>query len=106
MRIAQWGFMKFFSSDLRRASPDHAELVRRYELFRTLVEFLAAVLFVVGSVFFFYDSLLFAGTWLFLIGSILFAVRPTIRLALELHLTRLPVPDEFRPYGADRERAG
>ena len=24
----------------------------------------------------------------------------TIRLALELHLTRLPVPDEFRPYGA------
>jgi hypothetical protein len=58
--------MKFFSSDLRRASP--------------------------------------AGTWLFLIGSILFAVRPTIRLALELHLARLPVPDEFRPYGADRER--
>eukprot|EP00873_Tetraselmis_striata_P021989 jgi/Tetstr1/442253/TSEL_030394.t1 len=92
--------MKLFSSDLRRASPDHAELVRRYELARTLVDFLAAVFFIVGSVFFFYDSLLFAGTWLFLIGSILFAVRPTIRLALELHLTRLPVPDEFRPYGA------
>ncbi|SDU01968.1 YrhK family protein [Stappia sp. ES.058] len=96
--------MKFFSSDLRRASPDHAELVRRYELARTLVDFLAAVFFIVGSVFFFYESLLFSGTWLFLIGSILFAVRPTIRLALELHLTRLPVPDEFRPYGALAER--
>ena len=35
--------MKFFSSDLRRASPDHAELVRRYELASTLVDFLAAV---------------------------------------------------------------
>ncbi|WP_051242933.1 YrhK family protein [Stappia stellulata] len=95
--------MKLFSSDLRRASPKHAELVRRYELFRTVVEFLAALMFVIGSVLFFSDSLLFAGTWLFLIGSILFAVRPTIRLALELHLTRLPVPDEFRPYGARPE---
>lgn len=99
------GGMKPFDARLRHASAPHEELVRRYELFRTLVEFLAALLFIIGSVFFFYDSLLFAGTWLFLIGSILFAVRPTIRLALELHLARLPVPDEFRPYGADRERA-
>jgi len=71
-----------------------------YELYRTVVEFLAAVFFVIGSIFFFYESLLFAGTWLFLIGSILFAVRPTIRLLLELHLARLPVPPEFRPYGS------
>ena len=92
--------MKIFSHDLRRASPDHAEIVRRYELARTLVEFLAALFFVVGSIFFFYPELLFSGTWLFLIGSVLFAVRPTIRLALELHLSSLPVPDEFRPYGA------
>ena len=92
--------MKLFDGVARHASPDHATLVRRYELVRTLIEFLAAVFFIIGSVFFFYESLLFAGTWLFLIGSILFAVRPTIRLALELHLARLPVPDEFRPYGA------
>ncbi|WP_254170442.1 YrhK family protein [Roseibium polysiphoniae] len=91
--------MKPFNQGLRSASSSHAEIVRRYELARTLVEFLAAVTFVIGSIFFFYDSLLFAGTWLFLIGSILFAVRPTIRLLLELHLARLPVPEEFRPYG-------
>lgn len=93
--------MKLFNHDLRSASPSHAELVQRYELARTLVEFLAALTFIIGSIFFFYESLLFAGTWLFLIGSILFAVRPTIRLLLELHLVRLPVPKEFRPYGAD-----
>ncbi|MBL6431875.1 MAG: N-acetyl-gamma-glutamyl-phosphate reductase [Alphaproteobacteria bacterium] len=62
--------MKFFSSDLRRASPDHAELVRRYELARTLVDFLAAVSSSSAACSF-YESLLFAGTWLFLIGSIL-----------------------------------
>jgi len=93
---------KLFDGALRHASADHAELVRKYELYRTLVEFMAAVFFVVGSILFFYESLLFAGTWLFLIGSILFAVRPTIRLLLELHLARLPVPAEFRPYGAQK----
>lgn len=97
---------KVFDQTTRTASERHSELVRRYELGRTLVEFFAAIMFVIGSIFFFYDSLLFAGTWLFLIGSIFFAVRPTIRLILELHLASLPVPDEFRPYGAAPTRAG
>jgi len=95
--------MKLFSQDVRGASRSHADIVRRYEIARTLVEFLAAATFIVGSIFFFYESLLYAGTWLFLIGSILFAVRPTIRLLLELHLARLPVPEEFRPYGAEAD---
>ena len=95
--------MKPFDARLRRVTPSHEELVRRYELFRTVVEFLAALTFIIGSVLFFYDSLQYAGTWLFVIGSILCAVRPSIRLALELHLASLPVPDEFRPYGAPRE---
>ncbi|MBD1549290.1 YrhK family protein [Roseibium aggregatum] len=95
--------MKFFNQRIRAASRSHAEIVRRYEIARTVVEFLAAVTFIIGSIFFFYESLLFAGTWLFLIGSILFAVRPSIRLLLELHLARLPVPKEFRPYGADAD---
>lgn len=92
---------RLFDHALRTASPDHAELVRKYELYRTIVEFLAAVLFIIGSIFFFYESLVFAGTWLFLIGSVFFAVRPTIRLLLELRLAKLPVPKEFRPYGAE-----
>lgn len=91
---------KFFDHSVRSASPEHAETVRKYELVRTIVEFLAAVTFVLGSIFFFYDTLVYAGTWLFLIGSILFAVRPTVRLLLELRLANLPVPSEFRPYGS------
>ncbi|MDX5592655.1 YrhK family protein [Pseudovibrio sp. SPO723] len=95
--------MKLFDARLRNMSEKHADLVRRYELWRTVIEFLAALLFVIGSVLFFFDRLVFAGTWLFLLGSLLFGVRPTIRLLLELHLTRLPVPQEFRPYGAEPE---
>lgn len=95
--------MKLFSQGLREASRSHEEIVRRYEIGRTVVEFLAAATFIVGSIFFFYESLIYLGTWLFLIGSILFAVRPSIRLLLELHLAHLPVPKEFRPYGADAD---
>lgn len=95
---------RLFDIRSRTASKDHAEIVRCYELYRTLVEFLAALAFIVGSIFFFYESLIYAGTWLFLVGSVLFAVRPSIRLLLELRLANLPVPDEFRPYGADRDK--
>ncbi len=91
---------KLFDHSIRSASPKHAEIVREYELYRTIVEFLAALTFVLGSILFFYESLVYAGTWLFLIGSILFAVRPTVRLLLELRLANLPVPSEFRPYGS------
>ncbi len=91
---------KLFDHSLRTASQAHVETVRKYELYRTVVEFLAALTFLVGSVFFFYDSLMYAGTWLFVIGSVLFALRPTVRLMLELRLANLPVPSEFRPYGA------
>lgn len=93
---------KLFDHGVRTATPRHEQAVRKFELYRTVVEFLAAATFVVGSICFFYDSLMFAGTWLFLIGSVFFAVRPTIRLLLELRLANLPVPDEFRPYGASR----
>lgn len=91
--------MKPFDHGLRTCSPRHAEIVRRYEIGRTLVEFLAAVAFIIGSVFFFYPDLVYAGTWFFVIGSVLFAARPTVRLALELHLARIPVAEEFSPAG-------
>ncbi|AXS42617.1 hypothetical protein D1F64_13785 [Breoghania sp. L-A4] len=64
---------------------------------RTLVEFLAAVAFIIGSIFFFYESLMFAGTWLFLIGSILFGIRPAIRLVMEIRLVSIKAPDKIVP---------
>lgn len=81
--------MTLFHDKNRSRSPRHEETASRYEIARTFVEFLAAVCFIIGSVFFFYESLQYAGTWLFLVGSILFAVRPTVRLVMEIHLARM-----------------
>ncbi len=95
--------MKIFDSRNRLHTKNHAEIVRSYEIIRTVIEFCAALCFVAGSVLFFYDDYIYAGTWLFVIGSLFFAFRPTIRLLLEFHLVNLPIPDEFRPYGTERE---
>ncbi len=84
--------MATFDQSNRTQTKTHSETTRRYEIRRTLTEFLAAISFLIGSVLFFFESLHTAAAWLFLIGSLLFAARPTIRLALELKLDRLPVP--------------
>ncbi|MDJ0930784.1 YrhK family protein [Breoghania sp.] len=77
-----------------RSPPVHALTTTRYEMARTGVEFAAAVAFIVGNIFFFYDSLQYAGTWFFVIGLVLFAMRPAVRLAMEIHLVSLPSDGE------------
>lgn len=64
-------------------------LRQRYFWIHLVADFLAGFSFVAGSVLFFFPSLVYAGTWLFLIGSILFAAKPTIRLAHQLHRSRI-----------------
>ncbi|SES16600.1 YrhK-like protein [Tranquillimonas rosea] len=76
--------MTLFHPGNRHKSGDHERIWAITEIVYTIVDFLAAFAFVIGSVFFFYKSLQTAGTWLFLIGSIFFAVKPSIRLAREL----------------------
>lgn len=56
------------------------------------MDFSAACCFVIGSVCFFFASLSTPADWLFLTGSILFAVKPTIDMVRSLHLNRLPKP--------------
>ena len=63
---------------------------RRYETISIINDVCIALFFLVGSIFFFYKSLNYAGIWLFTIGSAQFLVRPMIRLARNLHLKRLP----------------
>lgn len=60
-----------------------------FEIAYTLVDFLAALCFIAGSVLFFKETLQTAGTWLFLIGSFLFAAKPSLRLAREIKLWRM-----------------
>lgn len=81
--------MRLFDPNLRSHSAAAAALHRVYEIFHLLVDFLAAAMFVVGSALFFFQSTTFAATWLFLIGSFFFAVKPTLRLAREVHLLKL-----------------
>jgi hypothetical protein len=73
------------------ATAHHRQVYGRYQKLYTVVEFLAAVAFVVGSVCFFSEDLTVQADWLFLIGSILFAVRPTVAVIREAHLARIPL---------------
>jgi hypothetical protein len=75
---------------LHELSPRHLEIYWRYQVVRTGVDFGAALCFVVGSVFFFFDRTTTLATWLFLVGSVLFAVKPTIDMIRSVHLRRLP----------------
>lgn len=57
-----------------------------YELVYTIIDFTAAGLFVVGSVMFFSEDWQRPGTWCFLLGSLCFAAKPTLRLIREIRL--------------------
>jgi len=87
--------MNLFRNNRRNASANHNRVYARYEIAHTLADFLAAVCFIIGSIMFFYDAWQTVGTWLFLIGSILFAAKPTLRLCREIHLYRLGELDDL-----------
>lgn len=63
-------------------------LRNRYEVLSTLNDLLVAVWFLVGSILFFSESTVYAGTWLFVVGSAQLMLRPTIRLTRRVHLGR------------------
>ena len=86
--------MKLLDPVLNDLSPRHLEIYWRYQVVRTAVDFAAAMCFLVGSAFFFFASMTVAADWLFLVGSILFAVKPTIDMIRSIHLRRLPIPHD------------
>jgi hypothetical protein len=69
----------------------HDELVirKRYEVLSIVNDILIGVWFVIGSVFFFYESLTTVGTGLFVAGSVELLIRPMIRLARHVHLQKV-----------------
>ena len=56
-----------------------------YALLHLIADFIAGLTFTIGSVLFFWPSTEQPGVWLFLIGSLLFAAKPTLRLLHGLH---------------------
>ncbi|WP_102109991.1 YrhK family protein [Oceaniglobus roseus] len=81
--------MKLFHYDHRDRSPESRRIYAAFEVAYTAVDFGAALCFIVGSVMFFYEAWQVPGTWLFLVGSILFAAKPTLRLVREIKLYRM-----------------
>ncbi|MAS09226.1 YrhK family protein [Endozoicomonas sp. G2_2] len=75
----------------------HEQVYGRYEKLYTLNDFCAALLFLVGSIMFFYKSLEYPAVWCFTIGSVNFMLRPTIKLIREYHLANLPLPGDDEP---------
>ncbi|MFL5860237.1 MAG: YrhK family protein [Solirubrobacteraceae bacterium] len=100
--------MKLLNPVLNDLTPRHVEIFWRYQVVRTAVDFGAASCFVVGSAFFFFVSMTRPADWLFLVGSILFAVKPTIDMVRSLHLRRLPAPgrDTQTPQPRDKNVLG
>ena len=72
--------MKLFRHSNRQKTHESRVIYARFEIAYTCVDFGAALCFILGSVMFFSDALFTPATWLFLIGSVLFAVKPTLRL--------------------------
>lgn len=70
-------------------NPDISRRYALYEVIYTLIDFAAAILFVIGSIMFFFDDWQTPGTWMFLIGSLFFAAKPTLRVVRELHLAAM-----------------
>jgi len=81
--------MAFFSPSTRTSTPEHERVFALFEIWYTAVDLAAALLFVVGSVLFFWDETKFTATWMFVIGSICFALKPTIRLLREVKFLRM-----------------
>lgn len=76
--------MALFDPRNRTQSAENAKLYAALEVAYTVVDFAAAGLFIVGSVLFFSESTQIPGTWCFLVGSVCFALKPTLRLVREL----------------------
>lgn len=88
--------MALFHPDNSTKSQRHRKIWAQYEILYTFVDFTAALMFVLGSIFFFFPDTVYEATWLFLIGSLFFALKPTIRLVREL---------QYLVIGADEDKS-
>lgn len=87
------------------SNPDTSDQARRtyalFELARTGVDFLAAMLFLIGSILFFWNAFETVAVWFFVVGSLCFALKPTLKLWRELRLVRdgklAEIADASRP---------
>jgi hypothetical protein len=81
--------MRLFQPNARARSQESKRIYAVYEIWYTVVDVTAAVSFLVGSFLFLGDASKTAGTWLFIIGSFFFLMKPVIRLLREVRFLAL-----------------
>ena len=78
-----------FDGRAKHASEETRKVHAAFEIAYTAVDFGAAAAFVVGSILFFSEAWQTTATWFFVVGSLLFALKPTLWLARELKLASM-----------------
>lgn len=81
--------MRLFHPENRTTDVRSQRLYAAFEVWYTVVDFAAALCFIVGSVLFFDEDTATTATWMFLSGSLCFALKPTLRLVRELRLLKM-----------------
>ncbi|MFP4462606.1 MAG: YrhK family protein [Guyparkeria sp.] len=69
--------------------PEALVIRRRYETAVLANDFLIGLWFTLGSVAFLFPEYESVGAWVFVIASLQYLVRPSIRLARNIHLQRI-----------------
>ena len=80
--------MRLFDPRDRQITAAQARRYAMFEILHTIADFLAAFLFIAGSIMFFFEQMMIPGTVCFLLGSLFFAAKPSIRLLREIWLAR------------------
>ncbi|GGF69963.1 YrhK-like protein [Mameliella alba] len=81
--------MALFTHENRQRSADSRRVYAAFEIAHTTVDFIAAFCFLIGSILFFWPEWETQAIWLFVIGSVFFALKPTLRLVRELRLAAM-----------------
>ncbi|WP_019557222.1 YrhK family protein [Thiomicrorhabdus arctica] len=85
----------FFDGSLHGVKANKRKVYAMFEILYTIVDFLAAMAFTIGSIMFLYESYAHAAKWYFIIGSLLFAFKPTIRVVREIRLASTGHEDDL-----------
>ena len=93
--------MNLFSSENRDRNEETRRVYAAFELAHTVVDFLAAVSFLVGSVLFLFPDYETPAIWLFIIGSVFFCAKPSLRLTREIKLLRMGRIEELAKRAGD-----
>ncbi len=87
--------MRLFQHHNRQDSAESRRVYAMFELAYTITDFTAASAFLIGSILFFWAEYETAAIWLFVIGSICFCLKPTLRLIREIKLLKMGDTDDL-----------